>query len=75
VVLEHRLALPAIRPSIKGKFPGQIYFTNKPGKYFIKLYYKYSQTLAKFVKMHEYLHFTIRLVLAPDCVFFAPEIT
>ncbi|MCI5165869.1 MAG: hypothetical protein D3903_07195 [Candidatus Electrothrix sp. GM3_4] len=47
------------------KFRDLYLLTNRPGSYFVQLYYTYSPPIADFIRQHNIIRFLVRLLLLP----------
>jgi lysophospholipase L1-like esterase len=47
------------------KFRDLYLLTNRPGSYFVQLYYTYSPPIADFIRQHDILRFVVRILLLP----------
>ncbi|MCI5123521.1 MAG: hypothetical protein D3925_03360 [Candidatus Electrothrix sp. AR5] len=47
------------------KFRDLYLLTNRPGSYFVQLYYTYSPPIADFIRQHNIIRFVVRILLLP----------
>ncbi|MGB5686605.1 MAG: CFI-box-CTERM domain-containing protein [Candidatus Electrothrix sp.] len=47
------------------KFRDLYLLTNRPGSYFVQLYYTYSPPIADFIRQHDIIRFLVRILLLP----------
>ena len=47
------------------KFRDLYLLTNRPGSYFVQLYYTYSPPIADFIRQHDIIRFVVRIFLLP----------